>query len=132
MNTEDFNKQLKELQSKALKYDNVKGRYIEAAQKILAICEELRNVAGNLDIAVTIKKEANGMKRTRQEIQTRMEELVEALKNGTTLTSELLEKMYPNATKMQRSYLLLKLSTLKNVAKTKDGGTVKIFMKKDY
>jgi enoyl-[acyl-carrier-protein] reductase (NADH) len=121
----DF-EELKRIQEKANKYENVKQRYVEFGDKLKKIIDALTEI--RTEISPIIKGIGNSNKRgSHGEI---MNELYEKMLSGTEVSTALIQASY-GLDKRLTMYIYCKLSAMKNVLKRRDGKKRYLYIQKN-
>ena len=126
-----FMQQLREAEAIKKKYANLRERYIEHGKQALTIKQALLNtieqidaLAKNIDPALELSN-AGG---TRQRIDAQIwEDIVRALEKGMHITRNVITTMSPSLKESQIQSLLMRVSHLNNISKTKDGVNVRYY-----
>lgn len=114
---EDINKQITELQKKAIKYENMRGRYLELAAKLKKAANILNEVATEIDPYINVTAEPG----SREKWDEVVAELYEKMQQGSEVTSELIQKTY-NLNAQKSNYITQKLRKMMNVESRKIPG----------
>lgn len=122
-------KELSELQKKANKYDNLKARYVEHANKLKEAIKMLQELAQEIDPMISL----GGVERSGVNYQELAAETYQKMLNGVQVSSELLEKTYPHLSKKNILYLMkaIKEKYAKKIMKRKDGVKVFLYVQKE-
>ena len=132
LSLKEFQTQLKEVVEENEKLSNMKGRYVEYAQKLLevgknlrTIADELNNLSKEIDPVLTVRKRRKVLKKRKG--KKILNELFDILMAGTNITMDFVTRTYTEINAKQAYYLLLKLSKLPGVQSTKDKGKLRLF-----
>lgn len=120
----ELHQKLRELEAKAIKYDNMRERYLEYGKKIdaaLAILQDLKKqIAPTLKISVRNSSGINFPKLT--------DEVILEMENGQVVTRKYLEGKFQALERQQITYLMRNIQKRPNVQITRDGNKNKLFL----
>ena len=102
----------------------MKGRYVEYANKIKAIAEELISLAKEVDPVLSLRA---GYKTHNS--RAKMEELYNMMKAGTTINKELVEQTYPELEPYVVSNIMQRLKKFKGVEQRKVGNKLNLYVR---
>ena len=115
-----------ELESKASKYDLMRGRYIKYAQKLKEIRDNIDNLMKEIDPMLNVYEPGTRMKR--HEFSTIVKELGEKIRQGTTLKTTTISTIYPDLKQSQVYSVAKKLKALKFVGVRSKGRIQELFL----
>ncbi len=129
-------KKLEELEAKATKFENMKGRYVDHAKKLREISKDLQ---GDLkEVSDKLSKNLESLAQEIDPVPTKkskdkinydeiVSDLLMVLRNGHHVTRDLILKNF-SLDEKKIGYLMKKLEEKDNVQSTKDGVKKRLFM----
>jgi hypothetical protein len=124
----DVLKQIEELSDKAVKYDNIKQRYLSVATKLKNVAIMIEEAIKELDPVSSVKT------RTRTSSSGSLEKIEEQYKKmemGFQVSLESLHKDYPELEEKVISYIFYnKLSHAPKIMKRKEGRSTTLYIQK--
>jgi len=126
----DLLKQVEELSEKAVKYDNLKERYLNVANKLREAAHQIEEAIKELDPASTVRT------RTRTAVNgsvlEKIEEQYKKLQMGFQVTISSIRKDYPELDDKTVNYMFYnKLSNAPKVMKRKEGRSTTLYIQKN-
>ena len=124
----NLGKAFAEMQKKAIKYDNMRGRYLEHATKLKEIVKELNCVIKELDPYASVgEKRFSGI-----DFDKIIAELYDKALHGTEIGCEMVEKAYPELTEKKSNYVMTRLQKEHpKLMKRKEGRFIYLYVQKD-
>lgn len=121
-------KEIQEISDKAVKYDNLKNRYIEAVKKIEEAQQLLSESIYMLDAAKSIKR--NRSERINHD--EKLDEQYNKMKMGLYISTKFLEKDYPELDKRKILTLYMKIKSALNVSmRRRDDNIRELYIQKE-
>jgi hypothetical protein len=121
----DLMKEMKELQNKAHRYDNLKQRFDEYAERIDRAMQILAEVKNDLNPTINMGRTNNA----RYDYSTVLKDAWGWLNTGNEISSDWFEKQGLNSS--QITVAIGKVSRFKGIDKRRDGRKVFYFLKKE-
>ena len=123
----DIENEIRELKEKALKWEHLKGRYIQIAERLREIENLIKDLIKDVEPYQAIKSRKG--KRNWQSI---IEELYKAMEMGIGINKEYIEKTYPELTTPETNNLLSgKIRKMARVETAKNGRKTTYFIRKN-
>jgi len=124
MSQTNIMKELSELQKKAVKYDNLKGKYVEHGEKLRQAITILTELAKEIDPVAYIG--TNQRQRSGINFQEYVREFYEKMLGGVHISSNLISQTYPELDAKQVAYIMKSISDKggNKILKRRDGRTV--------
>lgn len=123
----NINKEIEELQIKATKYDNLKGRYVEHATELDRIIKDLQKLRADIDPVLNLYIGS----KNNITLKDKRIEMLSMMYKGTEVTRDLILRTFPTLTTIQASQMMIALQKEKRVMKRKEGVKVILFVQKD-
>lgn len=135
--SENIIEEIRKLKEDAIKYQNSKGRYVELAQRVKAIEQEVMKIAESLsalskeiDPVLGVGKIRSGKSRIVWEDI--IAHCMDTLNKGGTLDRKIIERAFPDLKPHDISNLMTRLEKVPSIRKEKDGKKVKLLLKREY
>jgi hypothetical protein len=126
----DVLKQIEELSEKAVKYDHLKTRYIQVAEKLRQASALVDEAIKELDPASTLKTRTRTTGRA--EILEKIEEQYKKMEMGFQITIQSIQKDCPNLDEKTVQYMFYqKLSVAPKVMKRREGRVTTLYIQKN-
>lgn len=123
MNLKEVAKELEEIENENKRLRNLKERYIEFADRLDNLGNELKSIAKDIDPVQGIRSRSySGI-----DYEPFVSEIAQKMREGVHVSTELIDKTYPDLTQSNRHYIWQLVQKLGGVQKRKDRRTVYLY-----
>lgn len=120
---DEITKQIKTLVAENKRLSGLKERYIEIADKLDKIGDDLKSLARDIDPMKSVSRSYS----SRVDYTDKLESLYSMLQKGTQLTRAKISAIYPDLDYNNVSHILNKLKGMNHVNTAKDGNEIRLF-----